>query len=148
MAWALLAFPETPRAFRRGLLRIACDEIRHMGMYAEHLDRFGFRFGDFPVRDWFWERIPSARSPAHFVASFGMGFEGANLDHARRFADRFRAVGDEAGAELQETVCVEEIPHVRFAIRWFERWSTCSDFQPWTEHLVSPLSPSSSVATR
>ncbi|HVY47179.1 MAG TPA: DUF455 family protein, partial [Minicystis sp.] len=30
MAWALLAFADAPPAFRRGLARIAADEIRHM----------------------------------------------------------------------------------------------------------------------
>ena len=33
MAWAVLAFPDAPRAFRRGLLRIALDEVRHMRLY-------------------------------------------------------------------------------------------------------------------
>src|SRR5690606_2426883 len=51
MAWAILAFPETPVAFREGLLRIALDETRHMRMYADHLARLGHRFGELPVRD-------------------------------------------------------------------------------------------------
>ena len=34
MAWAVLAFPDTPREFRAGLVRIALDEVRHMGLYA------------------------------------------------------------------------------------------------------------------
>jgi hypothetical protein len=70
------------------------------------------------VRDWFWERVPSAPTAAHFVAVLGIGFEGGNLDHARRFAGRFRAAGDE-GARLQEIVGAEE--DVRFAAHWFRR---------------------------
>ncbi len=57
-----------------------------------------------------------------FVAALGIGLEGANLDHTARFAERFRAVGDEAGAALQERICAEEVPHVRFAASWFARW--------------------------
>ena len=34
MAWAILAFPDTPRDFRAGLVRIALDEVRHMRLYA------------------------------------------------------------------------------------------------------------------
>ena len=58
MCWALLAFAATPRAFRRGLLAICGADIRHMGMYRAYLVELGFDFGSFPVRDWFWERVP------------------------------------------------------------------------------------------
>lgn len=142
MAFAMLAFAGTPRAFRGGLLHIARDEIRHANLYADHLARLGARYGSFPVRDWFWERIPSARSPAGFVATMGVGFEGANLDHTARFADRFRAIGDEEGARLQETIRDEEIPHVRFAARWFRRFAGHDlTFDAWRAHLPPPLSP-------
>lgn len=141
MCWAILAFPETPRAFRTGLAGIARDEIRHMALYQAHLGRLGHRYGDYPVRDWFWERIPSAPSPAHFVAAMGMGFEGGNLDHTRRFAERFRAIDDEEGARLQEHVGAEEIPHVRFARSWFSTFTGHDDFTTWLGYLPVPLSP-------
>jgi uncharacterized ferritin-like protein (DUF455 family) len=141
MCWALLAFPETPREFREGLVRIALDEARHMRLYAEHVARLGYRVGDFEVRDWFWERVPHVASPASFVAVMGMGFEGANLDHAASFAARFREAGDEVGAEIEERVGREEIAHVRFALRWFEAWTGGQDFDTWAAHLPAPLTP-------
>ncbi|WP_437591173.1 ferritin-like domain-containing protein [Sorangium sp. So ce1000] len=141
MAWALLAFPETPRAFRGGLVRIALDEARHMRLYAAYLAAIGHRFGDFPVRDWFWSRVPAAASPAQFVAVMGMGLEGGNLDHTARFAERFRAIGDVEGAALTERICAEEIPHVRFGVRWFRRFTQASDFEAWVRHIPPPLSP-------
>jgi len=141
MCWAVLAFPGTPEAFRSGLVGIARDEVRHMALYAEHLGALGSRVGAFPVRDWFWERIPLAASPAHFVAAIGMGLEGANLDHAARFAERFRAVGDERGAAIEERIGAEEVPHVRFALTWFERFTGTIDFATWARHLPPPLSP-------
>lgn len=141
MCWALLAFPDTPPAFRRGLLRICDDEIRHMGLYAAHLERLGHPVGSFGVRDWFWERVPSATTPLDFVALLGVGFEGANLDHSARFARHFREVGDEEGARLQEQVGLEEIPHVRFAVRWFEEWAGPLRMERWLENLPAPLTP-------
>jgi uncharacterized ferritin-like protein (DUF455 family) len=141
MCWAILAFPDTPDAFRLGLLGIARDEIRHMALYEEQLGALGFTYGAFPVRDWFWERVPSVAAPLGFVATFGMGLEGANLDHTARFADRFRAVGDPAGALVQEQVCAEEVPHVRFALRWFLRWAPDATFARWAAALPPPLSP-------
>src|SRR5262249_22986943 len=80
MAWALLAFPDTPRDFRAGLVRIALDETRHMRMYAKCIESLGHRVGEFPVRDWFWQRVPTCRDPASFVAVMGLGLESANLE--------------------------------------------------------------------
>lgn len=141
MCRALLAFPETPRAFRRGLLNICLDEIRHMAMYGEHIASLGHAFGDFPVNDWFWQRVPSARTPASFVAVMGLGFEGANLDHTQRFAERFVRVGDRKGAHIQELVGEEEIPHVAFGAHWFRQFEKALSFEAWRRALPEPLSP-------
>jgi uncharacterized ferritin-like protein (DUF455 family) len=141
MAWAVLAFPETPLAFREGLVRIARDEIRHMRIYAEQIERLGFRVGSFGVRDWFWERVPKVQTPAAFVAVMGLGLESANLEHAASFAARFREAGDEEGARAQEIVGREEIAHVRFGVTWFETFTKSLDFDTWRRALPPPLSP-------
>jgi uncharacterized ferritin-like protein (DUF455 family) len=141
MAWALLAFPEAPLSYRRGLLGIIADEVRHMGLYLDYLSSLGFTYGSFPVRDWFWERVPSSPTAAHFTALMGMGFEGGNLDHTQRFAKRLRAVGDTRGAELEEQIGEEEIAHVRFAVAWFQKWTQEDGFRGWTSYLVPPLTP-------
>lgn len=141
MCWAILRFPETPLEFRRGLLRICRDEIRHMALYEEHLERLGYGPGDFPVRDWFWERVPLSTTPLAFVAFVGMGLEAANLEHTERFATWFRTVGDERGAEIQEQVGREEIAHVRFATRWFREWTGGVDFETFRRALPPPMSP-------
>ena len=141
MAWALLAFPETPRAFRSGLARIALDEVRHMRLYTAQIERLGHRVGDFGVRDWFWERIPTCADPASFVAVMGLGFESANLEHTASFAARFRTAGDEEGARVQEVVGREEIAHVRFGARWFTELTGGLDFDVWRRSLPAPLSP-------
>ena len=52
-AWAMLTFVDAPRALRLGWLKIALDECRHMRMYEGELQRLGFTYGDFGVRDWF-----------------------------------------------------------------------------------------------
>ncbi len=140
-AWTILAFPEAPEPFLRGLAAIVRDEARHLGMYAEHLARLGHPFGSFPVRDWFWERVPSVRTATELVALMGLGFEGANLDHTARFAALFRAVGDEEAARLTDVIGQEEIPHVRFAARWFRTFTGGLDFESFRAALPAPLSP-------
>jgi uncharacterized ferritin-like protein (DUF455 family) len=141
MCWALLAFPDTPLAFREGLLGICQDEIRHMGLYRDDLLRLGFAIGDFPVRDWFWQRVAQCESPLQFVALMGMGFEGGNLDHTRRYEEWFEAVADHDGARVQRVVGDEEIAHVQFAIHWFREWTGGLDFDRWRAELVAPLTP-------
>jgi uncharacterized ferritin-like protein (DUF455 family) len=140
MCWAALAFPDTPEAFRNGLLGIAVDEIRHLNLYREHIERLGHRFGEFGVRDWFWQRVSSCATPTQFVALMGMGFEGANLEHSTLWAQRFRDVGDDLGAEVQEQVGREELRHVRFALRWFATW-TDGSFESWVRSLPPPITP-------
>lgn len=141
MAWAVLAFPDTPAAFKRGLLSILDDEVRHMAMYAEYLHHAGFKLGDFPVRDWFWARVPACQSAASYCAVMGVGLEGANVDHTARFAAEFRAAGDEPGARLQEIVGEEELPHVRFGLHWLRQFTGSDDFETWRGYLPPPWSP-------
>lgn len=141
MCWALLAFCDAELEFKKDLLRICRDEIRHMNLYREHIEALGCKIGDFGVRDWFWKRVPSCATKVSFVALMGMGLEGANLEHAPVFAARFRAVGDEAGALVQERVAREELAHVRIATRWFTRWTGGCDFEQWIAQLPPPLSP-------
>jgi len=141
MCWAILAFPDAELEFRRGLLGICLDEIRHMGLYVEHIRALGCRVGDFGIRDWFWKRVPACTSPTQFVAVMGMGLEAANLEYAPNFAARFRAAGDEIGARIQERIAAEEVAHVGFATRWFARWTGGCDFEEWSRQLPPPLSP-------
>jgi uncharacterized ferritin-like protein (DUF455 family) len=141
MCWAVLAFPETPQAFKRGLLQICQDEIRHMQLYAAEIERLGCRVGEFPVSDWFWSRVPAVASASGFLASMGLGFEAGNLDHAQRFGELFRAAGETRCAQLQELVAHEEIGHVAFAAHWFRVFEDGLSFERWRCALPAPLSP-------
>ena len=141
-AWALLAFPETPQSFRKALLHLAQEELRHLHLYLDHLKTLGHAYGDWPVRDWFWERVPSSPDALHFVAFVGLGLEGANLEHAARFAEWFREAGDEEGALVLDQVEREEVAHVTTAHTWFERFAgEPLDYDRWASLLPKPLSP-------
>lgn len=63
------------------------------------------------------------------------------MDHAARYGKAFATAGDEEAAELQRVVASEEIPHVRFATKWFREWSGGLDFDRWADSLVGPLTP-------
>src|SRR3954454_18233484 len=53
-AWALLAFPDAPPPFRRGLAGILVEEQRHTRMYRARPEASGTGLGDFPVHGYFW----------------------------------------------------------------------------------------------
>lgn len=140
MAWALLAFPDAPQAFRKGLLGIFHDEIRHLNLYREHLETLGVPYGTHPVNDWFWARVPGP-TPTHFVARMGVGFEGGNLDHGARFTQYFLDAGDARAAEIQALIVKEEEAHAGFALHWFREFTGTLSFDAWREYLPAPLSP-------
>ncbi len=141
-AWAVLAFPDSPREFRSGLLRLAMEELMHLGLYEGHLISLEHKVGDFPVRDWFWQRLKNCPSPLAFVSLQGLGLEGANLDHSARFARAFRDAGDEKGAAILDRVCKDEESHVDFSRRWFETLSGAPmTFEAWEKALPDLITP-------
>lgn len=141
-AWAVLAFPETPREFRAGLVRLANEELAHRRAYLAHAARLGLEDGAVPVRDWFWRRVGACADPASFTALQGLGLEGANLEHSARYSRRFREVGDEVGARILDAVEADEIAHVAFAARWFAHFTGAPlDYDRWRAALPAPLTP-------
>lgn len=140
-AWAVLAFPDTPRNWRRGLIAIAREELDHARMYRARLSAQGHSLEQFEVRDWFWERVPACVDPTAFVALVGLGLEAGNLDHGQRYTQAFRVAQDEATAEVCERVSRDEESHVRFAGRWFRRFTGGLDFESWRAALPAPLTP-------
>lgn len=141
MAWAILRFVEVPQTFREGLLGILLDEVRHMGLYQGYLEKRGRAVGDYPVRDFLWQRVQDCSTPLSFVALLGMGMEAANLEHAARFEARLLAAGDEEGAHIQRQIGLEEIAHVRFATHWFCKWTGGLEFARYRAELPPDLPP-------
>jgi len=142
-AWALLAFPDAPADFRRGLLAILADEQRHTRMYASRVEALGARFGDFPVSGYFWNKTPDLATPLHFVCAMSLTFENANLDHTVDYAALARDADDEATAKVIDKVHEDEVRHVHFGWRWLAEWKDPhqSMWDAYRAHLAWPLRP-------
>jgi uncharacterized ferritin-like protein (DUF455 family) len=140
-AWAILAFPDTPKDFRRGLAGILVEEQRHAQMYISRVQALGRDFGSFPVTGVFWNSIDAVKTPCEFVCAMGLTFENANLDFAVDIAAAARAAGDEATAAVVDRVHLDEVGHVRFAVQWLEKFNDGkgSDWENFLEHLPAPL---------
>ncbi len=120
-AWAILAFPDAPAAFRRGLVGIIVDEQRHCELYLERAEAHGVKFGDHGVTGHFWRKIDAVKTPVDFVCVMALTFENANLDFAQEYADEARAGGDAATVEVLDIVHRDEIRHVKFGWTWLQK---------------------------
>jgi uncharacterized ferritin-like protein (DUF455 family) len=142
-AWALLAFPDTPPEFRRGLLKILDDEQRHTRMYIARLEDSGARFGNYPVNGYFWGKVEAITSPLRFLCAMSLTFENANLDHTVDYAEAARWAGDAKTAAVIERVHLDEIEHVRFGWTWLQVFKE-EDESAWDAYranLTWPLRP-------
>jgi uncharacterized ferritin-like protein (DUF455 family) len=148
-AWAVLAFPATPAAFRRGLLAILADEQRHLALYCERLAAHGIGFGDLPVTGHFWNKLDHLAGPCELVCTMNLTFENANLDFANDYAAAARAAGDEATARAIEQVHADEIGHVHFGWVWLRRLAAGRDpWQAYLDHVRPPLGPARARGAR
>lgn len=150
-AWGVLAFPDTPIAFRRGLVAILADEQRHLALYLERLAAHGVGFGDQPVTGHFWNKLDHLTGPCELVCAMNLTFENANLDFAGDYAAAARAAGDDATAIALEQVHADEIRHVHFGWVWLRRLAGAGDGDAWQAYLAHvrpPLGPARARGAR
>lgn len=149
-AWALLAFPDTPPDFRRGLLKILQDEQRHTRMYIARLEAHGGRFGDHPVSGYFWSKVEDIHTPLDFICAMSLTFENANLDHTTESAAAARAGRDAKTAAVIDQIHCDEIEHVRFGWKWLQifKGDDESSWEAYARSLHWPLRPEKARARR
>ena len=141
MALALLRFPDAPKGFRRGLVKIITDEQRHFKLYMDRAEHWGVGLGEVGTGHFFWDTVAHLDTPADFLAALSLTYEQANLDFSMHWEDAFRAVDDEVTAGVLREVHDDEIAHVRHGVKWFERLNGGVSFDDYAQRLVFPLSP-------
>jgi uncharacterized ferritin-like protein (DUF455 family) len=141
MAYTLLAFPDAPKHFRKGLANTLKDEQRHTSLYMQRMEELGLKFGDLPLYRHFWAHTPHITSPLHYVSMMNLTFEMANLDFAPIYGKSFLTHGDKDSAELMATILHDEIHHVGFGWQWLKRWTTNNqtEWEAWNQTLASTL---------
>ncbi len=118
MAFTLLAFPDAPKRFRRGLANTLREEQGHVRLYMQRMETLGVKFGDLPLYRHFWTHTPYIQSPLHYVSVMSLTFEMANLDFASMYGKSFLHHGDSESAQLMATILQDEIAHVSFGWNW------------------------------
>lgn len=144
MANALTAFPEAPKAFRKGIAHTLKEEQGHVKLYMQRMKEMGLSFGDLPLYRHFWNHVPHlTRSPICYVSVMSLTFEMANLDFAPMYGKSFAHFGDEKSAKLMEQIVKDEINHVSFGFRWLNKLKEKHEdsWDSWTAGQGPKLNP-------
>lgn len=143
MAYALLAFPEAPKAFRKGVAHTLKEEQGHVRLYMNRMAEMGLSFGDLPLYKHFWNHVPYLIDPISYVSVMSLTFEMANLDFAPMYKKSFSHFGDEKSALLMEQIFQDELNHVSFGFHWLNRMKNKDDdsWQVWAQSLGPKLTP-------
>ncbi len=142
MAHALTAFPEAPKAFRKGVAHTLKEEQGHVRLYIERMKDLGLNFGDLPLFKHFWNHVPYLTSPIRYVSVMSLTFEMANLDFAPLYGKSFASFGDEASAALMAQILKDEISHVSFGYRWLNKWKGENpSWDAWITNLTPKIEP-------
>ncbi len=137
MAHALLAFPDAPKHFRRGVAATLKEEQGHVRLYIERMEKMGLRFGDLPLYRHFWAHTPFITSPLRYLSLMSLTFEMANLDFAPLYGTSFAKHGDTESAQLMHTILEDEISHVAFGWQWLRKLKAenISEWTTWRENV-------------
>ncbi len=143
MAWALLAYPDAPPAFRNGVVRLIVDEQEHFELYRNRIIELGANFGDEPLNDHFWRGADKLTTPLKWICMMNLTFEQGNLDHAPFFEEKFRQFDDIRSAEIMARITADEIHHVGFGVHWLKKHTPAgqSMFDVYRENLTYANDP-------
>lgn len=143
MAHALLAFPDAPLSFRKGIAHTLKEEQEHVRLYSNRLNEMGCKLGDMPFYRHFWNHVPHITCPLRYISTMSLTFEMANLDFAPLYKKSFSHFGDEKSAKLMAQIERDEIHHVAFGWRWLQKLKNpdTSSWDAWSSHLTPHLAP-------
>lgn len=142
MAHALTAFPDAPKAFRKGVAHTLKEEQGHVKMYSQRMEELGLKFGDLPLYKHFWNHVPHLTSPIRYVSVMSLTFEMANLDFAPLYGRSFAAFGDDKSAALMAQILKDEINHVSFGFSWLNKFKGKDPaWDSWINSLSPTLGP-------
>ncbi len=123
----ILHFPEMPWAFTAETARQCWDEARHAHSFMKRLEELGGVVGEFSYTHSLWEMTADQPLAVRLAIHQRIG-EWIGVDGALWNADRLRALGDTATADLLDFIARDEITHVALGNRWI-RWVCSSDEQ-------------------
>lgn len=149
MAFALLAFPNAPKTFRKGLITTMLEEQEHVRLYQKQLERFGCKLGDMPLYKHFWKLTPYMTDISKYVSITSLTLEMANLDFAPYYGSLFEQAGDVEASNLMKRIYSDEIKHVAFGYGWLKKYQNkeLTPVKEWLSHLPILVEPKRAKGT-
>ena len=143
MAFTLLACPDSPKHFRKGLANTLKEEQEHVRLYIDAMKKLGVSFGDLPLYRHFWVHTKFITKPAHYVSTMCLTLEMANLDFAPMYKAAFERFEDIPSANLMQRILNDEIGHVSFGYNWLKKFKPKekSAYNAWCDNLSPLMSP-------
>jgi uncharacterized ferritin-like protein (DUF455 family) len=145
ISFALLAYPEAPKGYRKSLVHHLKEEQSHVRLYQNRLKEMGVCFGDQPLFRHFWASTSYLYDVQHFISFMNLTLEQANLDFAPMYRHSFVRHGDIESARVMEKILLDEIGHVRLGIHWLKRlYPEKNDpqlFETWKSSLPKGVGP-------
>jgi uncharacterized ferritin-like protein (DUF455 family) len=132
---AIWRFPNMPKEYYEDWLKVAKEESYHFSLIHEHMQSFGFGYGDFPAHNSLWEMVErTSDSVIARMALVPRTMEARGLDAVPGIRDRFKQIKDAKAVEILEIILCDEIGHVFIGNRWFNFLCTNDGLSPITAY--------------
>lgn len=142
LCFAVLAWPEAPKAYRRSLIHHIKEEQEHTRLYRDELARRGVPFGSQPLFRHFWAHLSSCYTLKNFISTLNLTLEQANLDFCPIYAHLFSLSGDHSGAAIMAQILKDEVDHVKLGLHWTKKIQNSPvTWDSYKSNLPSTLSP-------
>lgn len=118
---SLLEYPEAPEAFREELMALLQSEAGHFRLCLEAIDDLGGAWGDHPVNLGIWSAVRAEDSLLDRLLIVHRYLEGNGLDAGETLLRRLQAVPRSVTHQVVEQIAREEVDHVAFGSRWYQK---------------------------
>lgn len=101
-------------------LKVAKEEAYHFSLLRDHLERLGYKYGDFPAHNGLWEM--AERTKHDLTARLALvprTLEARGLDASPAVKARLVSVGDHRAGEILDIILRDEIGHVAIGNKWY-----------------------------
>lgn len=120
---AIWRFDSMPPAYYQDWLRVALEESQHFLMLDAHLNKLGYRYGDFTAHEGLWTLCHATRDDV--VARMALvprTLEARGLDATPVIQEKLRKVNTPQARQaiaILDTILEEEVGHVAMGNHWY-----------------------------
>ncbi|HEX7871512.1 MAG TPA: ferritin-like domain-containing protein [Sphingobium sp.] len=118
-----------PAAFIDDWMTVGAEEAMHFALLDRRLRQMGSHYGALPAHEGLWEAAHETRHDlAARLAVVPLVLEARGLDVTPQMIERLYSAGDTRSARIMARIASDEVKHVAFGIRWFEKVAAERDF--------------------